>query len=142
MIEVLLKITGAHAYDQAEEDKMEFMTEGKLYHRGETIFLTYDESELTGLSGCKTRLALEPSRVSMTRRGASIGIDTEIHFEEGKRFQGYYDTAFGPVEMEVLTNRLQNNVTPSGGDIDIDYNISLKGLGEGRSRLSINVRPQ
>lgn len=141
MKDVTLTIKGMHIYEDMEDDQMEFVTEGKLYDRNGTIYLTYDESYLTGLDGCKTRLALEKERVRMTRRGKAVGIDTEIHFEKGKRYQGYYDTEFGPVEMEVLTNDLENSVTSEGlGDVHIDYNISLKGLAEGRSRLNINVR--
>jgi len=138
---VVLTITGQHAYDETGDDAMEFVTEGKLYDRNGTIYLTYDESYLTGMPGIRTRLKLEPDKVHMTRRGKPVGIDTEIHFEKGKRYQGYYDTEFGPIEMEVLTNELINNVTmEDGGDVDIDYHISLKGLAEGRSRLKINVR--
>ena len=141
MKEVVLTITGTHAYDETGDDAMEFITEGKLYDRNGTIYLTYDESYLTGLEGCRTRLKLEPDKVRMTSKSRPIGIDTEIHFEKGKRYQGYYDTEFGPIEMEVLTNDLTNTVSfEEGGEVDIDYNISLKGLAEGRSRLKINVR--
>jgi uncharacterized beta-barrel protein YwiB (DUF1934 family) len=76
----------------------------------------------------------------MARHGSAVGIDIEIHFEKGKRYNGFYDTPFGTVEMEVLTNELINTVDPaSGGVVDIDYNISLKGLTEGRSRLKVEV---
>lgn len=141
MKEVVLTITGTHAYDETGEESLEIVTEGKLYDRNGTLYLTYDESYLTGLDGCRTRLKLEPGRVRMTRRGKAIGVDTEMYFEKGKRYEGYYDTAFGPIEMEVLTNELINNVTmEDGGEVDIDYQISLKGLAEGRSKLKINVR--
>lgn len=124
-------------------DQMEFVTEGKLYSRGSAIYLTYDESDLSGLEGCRTRLTLEGDSVKMTRRGSAVGIDTEIHFKKGVRYSGLYDTPYGPVEMEVLTNSLDNSVTrENGGVVDIDYSISLKGVSEGRSRLNIEVSKQ
>jgi uncharacterized beta-barrel protein YwiB (DUF1934 family) len=142
MKNITLKISGYHIYDNdSEENQLELVTEGKLYTRGSTIYLTYDESEFSGMVGCKTRLQLDEYGVRMTRRGSAVGIDTEIHFEKGHRYKGYYDTAYGPVEMEVLTNDLKNTVTKEGsGEVNIDYNISLKGLSEGRSRLSIEVK--
>lgn len=142
MKNITLKISGYHIYDNdSEENQLELVTEGKLYTRGTTIYLTYDESEFSGMVGCKTRLQLDEYGVRMTRRGSAVGIDTEIHFEKGHRYKGYYDTAYGPVEMEVLTNDLRNTVTKEGsGEVDIDYNISLKGLSEGRSRLNIEVK--
>lgn len=140
MKEVRLKITGKHIYENVEEDQLELVTEGKLYQRGENIYLTYDESEFSGMEGCRTRLTLSDNVVRMTRHGSSVGIDTEICFEKGKRYNGFYDTPYGTVEMEVLTNELTNTVSAEeGGVVDIDYNISLKGLSEGRSRLNIEV---
>jgi uncharacterized beta-barrel protein YwiB (DUF1934 family) len=140
MKDVRLKIVGKHIYEDVEEDQLELVTEGKLYQRGGKIYLTYDESEFSGMQGCKTRLTLSDNVVRMARHGSAVGIDTEIHFEKGKRYNGFYDTPFGTVEMEVLTNELINTVDPaSGGVVDIDYNISLKGLTEGRSRLKVEV---
>lgn len=140
MKDVRLKITGKHIYENVEEDQLELVTEGKLYQRGDNIYLTYDESEFSGLQGCRTRLTLSDNVVRMTRHGSAVGIDTEIHFEKGKRYNGFYDTPYGTVEMEVLTNELINTVNAAeGGYVDIDYNISLKGLTEGRSRLNIEV---
>jgi hypothetical protein len=42
--------------------------------------------------------------------------------------------------MEVLTNEIRNDITHVGeGSLDIDYCISLKGLSEGRSKLSAEI---
>ncbi len=140
MEEIILRIVGSSIYDGVEENQVELVTEGKLYKKGDVIYLTYDESEFSGMEGCKTRLVLEGDSVRMTRKGTEVGIDTEIRFKKGMRHSGYYDTPYGPIEMEVLTNDLFNNVTDEeGGSIDIDYHISLKGLSEGRSRLNIQV---
>lgn len=136
-----MKIKGTYLYgEQEEEDQIELVTDGKMYVKGDIIYLTYDESELSGMEGCKTRLKLEKDRVGMTRKGTSVGIDTELQFEKGKRYQGYYDTPYGPVEMEVLTNDLVSDVSADGeGTVTIDYSISLKGLAESRSRLNIEL---
>lgn len=76
----------------------------------------------------------------MKRYGENIGLDTEIEFEKGKRFKGYYDTPFGSVEMEVLTNKVVNKIEKTGkGSLNIDYHISLRGLSEGRSILDIQI---
>lgn len=135
-----MRIVGSSIYDGVEENQVELVTEGKLYKRGGVIYLTYDESEFSGMEGCKTRLILDGDTICMTRKGTDVGINTEIHFQKGQRHSGYYDTPYGPIEMEVLTNELFSDVTgEEGGSIEIDYHISLKGLSEGRSRLNIQV---
>ncbi len=140
MKDIMIRIRGQQASDETGEDFMEFVTEAKLYKRGEAIYLIYEESELSGIPGCKTRLKLKNGEVQMKRFGQGVGSGNEIRFEKGKRYTGLYETPFGAIEMEVLTNKLENTLSEQGdGYIDIDYSISLKGLLEGRNRLNITL---
>jgi uncharacterized beta-barrel protein YwiB (DUF1934 family) len=142
MKDIMLKIVGKQLYGfSEEEDQLEFMTEGKYYEQDDSIYLSYDESEFSGMMGCTTSLKITGNKIQMKRHGNSVPIDTEIEFEKGKRFTGYYDTPFGAVEMEVLTNDVVNNIrkTEAKGTLNIDYHISLRGLTEGRSRLDIEI---
>lgn len=140
MKEIMVKIKGQQISSEAGEDSMEFITEAKLYERGGALYLIYEESEVSGIPGCRTRLKLKGNQVQMKRLGTGVGIGNEIQFEKGKRYTGYYDTPFGAIEMEVLTNKLENTLSAEGGgQLDIDYSISLKGLLEGRNKLNITL---
>ncbi|MDO4546174.1 MAG: DUF1934 domain-containing protein [Bacillota bacterium] len=140
MREIIVKIKGHQMSPEAGEETMEFITEAKLYERGEAIYLIYEESELSGVPGCKTRLKLKGNEVQMKRFGQGAGPGNEIHFEKGKRYTGLYETPYGAIEMEVLTNKIENTLSAEGdGQLDIDYSISLKGLAEGRNRLNITL---
>ena len=140
MKEIMVKIKGQQVSPDIGEDEMEFVTEAKLYERGKSIYLIYEESELSGVPGCKTRLKLNGGQVQMKRFGEGAGIGNEIRFEKGKRYTGLYDTPFGAIEIEVLTNKLENTLSAEGGgQLDIDYSISLKGLIEGRNKLNITL---
>ena len=87
MKEIMIRIKGRQANDETGEDFMEFVTEAKLYKRGEAIYLIYEESELSGVPGCKTRLKLKDGEVQMKRFGAGAGAGSEIRFEKGKRYR-------------------------------------------------------
>lgn len=140
MKNIMMKIIGTQITADLEEDQLEFITEGKLYEKGDALYLIYDESEISGMPGCRTRLKLKNGTIKMKRVGKNVGTDTEIEFEKGKRYTGYYDTPFGAIAMEVLTNHVENSVTAEGtGQLDIDYHISLKGLAEGRNKLNIEL---
>jgi len=140
MKDVLLKITGKQYIEGGDDsDPIEFVTEGRLYEQDGTTFLEYDETELSGMEGCTTRVAASPDRVSMTRSGETIAIDTTMDFEPGKRMKGLYQTDFGPIEMELLTYSIVNTLSLSGGAVSIDYHVSLKGLGDLRNLLEIEV---
>lgn len=141
MKDITLKIVGKQISENAEEEQIEFVTEGKLYERGDSLYFIYEESEFSGMPGCKTSLRIKGDSLRMKRLGAPETTGTAIEFEKGKRYTGLYDTPYGAIEMEVLTNDLRRDLDSEGrGTIDIDYNISLKGLAESRSRLNIEVR--
>jgi uncharacterized beta-barrel protein YwiB (DUF1934 family) len=136
----MLKIIGKQLSDDVEEVQLEFITEGQIYKKNKSFYLEYEESEFSGMPGCKTKLEFIGDEIKMSRFGIGVGLDTEIEFRKGKRYTGYYDTPFGAVEMEVLTNNIENNLSAEGrGSVNIDYHICLKGLTEGRNKLNIEV---
>lgn len=140
MKDIMLKITGKQYSGDDSEDQMEFITEGKLYEKGESKYLIYDESEFSGFPGCKTTLKLTGDCIRMKRIGSGVGYGMEFTFEKGKRFNSKYHTPYGNFDMEVLTNDVVNNLSEEGfGDINIDYQVSLSGMAEGRNKLKIEV---
>ena len=141
MKDIMLKIIGKQITGLGSEEQVEFITEGRYHADENSVMLQYDESDLSGVKGCITSLRITGNKVKMERYGMSIGIDTAIEFEKGRKFKGYYETPFGSVEMEVLTNFVINKIEPENesGYLDIDYNISLKGLSESRSCLKIQI---
>lgn len=140
MKEVMVKISSLQVSKEAGEDEMEFVTEAKLYERNGALYLLYEESEFSGMPGCKTRLRLRDGEVQMKRFGDDAGIGNELKFKKGKRYEGLYDTPFGPIEMEVLTNEVESTITAEGtGQVNIDYEVSLKGLLEGRNKMNITL---
>ena len=140
MKDIMLKIIGKQLSSDAEEVQLEFVTEGQFYEEDKSFYLIYEESAFSGMPGCKTKLELTGDQIKMSRLGKGVDTDTEIAFEKGKRHTGFFETPFGAVEMEVLTNDIVNNLTNDGrGSVKIDYHICLKGLSEGRNRLNIEV---
>lgn len=140
MKDIMLKITGRQYDGDKPLDKMEFVTEGKMFERGGATYLVYDESEFSGFPGCKTSLKLMGERVRMKRIGKDLADGTVMEFESGKRFTSTYETPYGEMDMEILTDRVLNNIDENGtGNIDIDYHVSLEGEVEGRNELSIEV---
>ncbi|MCI6992068.1 MAG: DUF1934 domain-containing protein [Bacillota bacterium] len=140
MKEVMVRIKSMQVSREAGSDEMEFVTEAKLYKRNGALYLLYEESEFSGMPGCRTRLRLRDDEVQMKRFGEGAGIGNELRFKKGSRYTGLYETPFGPIEMEVLTNDVASTISEEGtGQVDIDYEVSLKGLLEGRNRMNITL---
>ena len=140
MKDITLKITGKQSYEDKEEVQMEFVTEGRFYLRGDSVYVIYDESELSGMTGCKTTLKVKDDTVLMRRVGTE-GYRSELYFEKGKRFGSTYETPFGPMGVEVVTGTVNCDMdTENGsGHISIEYNVSLEGLAEGKNQLHIDI---
>ena len=148
MKDIVLKITGKTLSTlpkppdgMVEDDSIEFITEGKLSTRGNITYISYDESPLSGMEGCKTSLTITPKRVKMKRTGENMPGETVMEFEKGKRHEGIYDTPYGTISMEVLADKITGlePVEEGKNRISIEYAISLRGLMESRKSLDIEV---
>ena len=143
MKDIMLKITGKtlSAMPKLPEDKkldntVEFVTTGKMASRGGITRITYDETELSGMEGCKTQITISGEKLKMQRSGKALANDVVMEFEKGKRYEGLYETPFGSIGMEILTNSIKLS---GENKISIDYSMSLKGLVESRNTLDIEV---
>lgn len=137
MKEVTIKIVGKHVHDGTEDEQMELITEAQMYERNNVLYILYEESEFTGMEGIKTRLRITDNSLKLSRTGKP-GLDSEMQFEKGKRFEDRYHTPMGAVAVEMLTNEFVNTLSSDGtGKLSVDYTMNLKGLTEGRSKLEI-----
>ena len=142
MKDIILRIIGnqLHGLEGKSEDGMEFITEGRFIRKGDALYLIYEESELSGTLGYTTSLKVTGDKVRMKRYGDDNGLQTAIEFEKGRKFTGWYETPFGTVAIEVLTNDIDNRLEPDGaGTLGIDCSVSLKGVTESRNLLRFEI---
>jgi uncharacterized beta-barrel protein YwiB (DUF1934 family) len=138
--DITLKITGKQFDGDELQENMEFVTDGKLYNKNDATYLIYDESELSGVPGCKTSLKFKDDMVHMRRLGDKERKGMSMEFEQGKRYKSLYETPYGSIDMEILTNKVDNQLKPDGtGKVFIDYIVSLGGQQEGRNALTIEI---
>ena len=146
MKDITIKIVGKQFDGDEVGNEMVFVSDGKMYHRAGAHYLVYDDSELFGFAGSRTRLKITEDTVRMKRIGGKTesgfdeNLESEMIFQEGKRFQSIYATPYGAIGMEVLTKELKNELSPEGfGKVSLDYVISFQGAGEGRNALDIEI---
>lgn len=127
--------------DNNDTDQMEFISEGKAYKRGNAIYFSYEEGDLSGEEKVLTTVRIsDDGQIRMKRFGRGKTADTVMEFQKGKRFRSLYQTPLGSFEMEILTNKIIHSFQPDlTGSLYIDYDIALRGLFNGRNMLSIEV---
>ncbi|HHX14461.1 MAG TPA: DUF1934 domain-containing protein [Clostridiales bacterium] len=138
----MLKIVGRQVSRNSDEtETIEFITEGKYDEADGVVYLQYEESDLSGMEGCTTHLTIMDDNVRMHRSGDILPLDTVLEFRRGCRSTSLYQTPFGAIEMEVLTNSLVDRISRQwpGGSLNIDYDVSLRGLTESRSQIKIEI---
>ncbi len=135
---VMMKVNSVIRMKGEEDQVMELMTEGKYYEKNGSRYFLYEETEVSGMAGDKTMLKFSEGRVTMHRYGEN---NSELSFEEGKRFETLYNTPYGAFEMEVLASKVFFEVDDEGGgSIELIYELSIKGIGETKTRMQIDSR--
>lgn len=147
MKDIMIKLTGRQIGNDIDDrdGQIEFITEGKAYRKDDATYVVYEEDESSGMEGVMTTLRIDSNgRIRMKRFGRDVMMDTVMEFEKGKRFNSLYQTPYGAVEMEVLTNKIVNRIEPDEltGSLYIDYDVALKGISEGRNMLNIELYDQ
>ena len=135
--DVIISIKGTQKYENADQDVIELVTEGRLEREGGSYTLSYQESELTGLEGTLTTFQIEPERVTLLRVGE---YNSQMVFEEGRRHMAMYNTPYGAMTVGVNTRHLLAELDDQGGDIEIDYAIEIDHAIAGRNILQIKVK--
>ena len=135
--DVIITIKGLQNYDEAGDDSIELVTSGRYYEKNGNYYVSYKESELTGLGETTTTLKIEPNKVTVMRFG---DLETHMVFEAGQKHISYYDMGFGSLTVGVSTKSIDKQFTPSGGRMRIDYAMEINNAVAGESALCMDIR--
>ncbi len=137
--DIVIKIkTVQHDNATNISDVIELTTEAKYTKKNNNHYLVYEESELSGLEDTTTKIKMTSNKVELKRIGKH---DSEMVFENKRRFESLMTTPMGNIPLEILTNRISFNQQdePFKLDLEVEYSISLKGLFQGKNVMKIEV---
>ena len=134
---VLLTIRGEQYCDEVDPDETKLMTDGTREISEEGIFLTYEETELTGMEGTTTTFEVKDKQVILTRSGT---VNSQMIFEEGRQHTSLYETPFGELPVDIQTSMLRHNLSQRGGLMEIKYSIAVAHTVTGRNCFKIQAK--
>ena len=67
--DALLSIRSTQRFEGCDEEKIDLITQARFYKRGGKFYISYEESELTGLLGTRTTVKIDGDTVTMMRTG-------------------------------------------------------------------------
>jgi len=136
--DVIISIYGLQEAGDADQSNITLVTQGKLLRRGGRYFVSYEESELTGLSGTRTTLSIDDQTVVVNRSGL---YPSRMIFEKGKRHTSLYHTEFGDLIVGLSTEHIRHDIGDDGGSLDVRYAVEIDHSLAGTNHLKVDVRP-
>lgn len=136
--DVIITIASKQKFEGCEPDCIDLVTTGRLYRRSGKYFISYDESELTGMEGTRTTLKLEDQKVTMTRTGTH---PNQMLFAKNQRHVGLYQTEVGDMAISTHTSSIVNTIDETGGSLAIEYTVEIDSSVAGRHQFKMDVAP-
>lgn len=136
---VIISVEGTQRFIGEESQTVQVVTEGTMKREGDTVYLSYEESEVTGMEGTTTTFTVKGERVELERTGA---VQSKMVFEKGKKDISLYNVGFGALTIGVKARRLKNELGPNGGHLEISYGIEIGEEVKGLNSFIIDVRQQ
>ena len=133
---VLVRIRSEQQYEEEAPDISEFMTVGTMEERETGFAISYEESELTGLSGTTTTFLMEKDRIVLKREGA---LQSEMIFAINQEHRSLYDMGMGALLITVRTMALVQAIDSSGGFADVIYDVIIEDSVMGQVRYHMDI---
>jgi len=134
---VIISVKGSQVSNDHEPSVLELITEGEYYKEGETYYITYKESEVTGMNGTTTTLKVDNGTVTLMRCGT---VNSQFIFQQGQKHLSYYDTNYGSFVIGIYTNQVNINVDDNGGEIRVDYQLEIDNNKTGNNDFHMLIR--
>lgn len=140
MHKVIVTVVGTQTDAAGEQSRIEFVTVGSRQEKNGISYITYRESEISGLEGTTTLLKLYPDYISVVRMGA---VEHKQEYRLGQPCPSLYITPYGSMEMSVLTRRLERVDEADGGQsITAGYDLTIDGQWQSYNTLAVNIREE
>jgi uncharacterized beta-barrel protein YwiB (DUF1934 family) len=121
------------------EDSIEVVTPGEFYKKEDLYYAIYEETEISGMEGTTTTLKISKDKLSLIRKGST---SAKMDFDRNSKNLSMYDTPYGTLELRIETKELDIEIDEDGGNIFVNYNMSLSGQTPYNTILKINIKAQ
>jgi uncharacterized beta-barrel protein YwiB (DUF1934 family) len=139
MRNVVVKVVGTQTDGYGEESCIELVAVGTAHVKDGVHYISYRESELSGMEGTTTLLKVFSDHLSLIRMGA---VEQKQEFYLGKNSYSTYVTPFGNMKMSVFTKRLDIQPGSYPGAINVAYELEINGEWQSSNTLSVSIREE
>ena len=135
--DVIISIRGLQTAEGETGDPITLVTTGRYYRKNDCYYISYEETELTGMAGVTTTFRVEPGKVTLDRKGA---LKSQMIFQENVVHESLYQMPFGALMLSVKATSVFFDIVPDGGVIDLSYNIEIENTQAGVIDYHLDIR--
>jgi len=136
MKEIMLRVESVQRDEAGEPETVALTTPGKFGMRGAVPFLSYEETELTGMAGTRTTLFLHKDFIALVRTGRFL---QRQEFRAGEETHSEFRTPLGLLDVTVRTERIENTISGGAWQLRVLYDVEVKNLFCHKNELDIEV---
>jgi len=119
---VIVSLVGMQINEEMEPDVMELITEGTYIKKGDAHYISYQESETTGMEGTTTTIKASGGVLTLRRCGA---VNSQFIFQRGKQHLSHYDTDFGVFTVDITARNVEIEIGEHSGNIRVGYEMAV-----------------
>ena len=137
--QVRVFLTGRQVDAAGEESRIALSVKGRRFLRGESRYVSYDDTELIEGEMIPTVLRVGTSEVMLRRSGV---VRHTQRFAAGQERPSSYRTPYGTLALTTVTRRLRARVLPDGTEeVYIFYTLYVDGVRQSDNMLEIRIEP-
>lgn len=122
--------------NKSDDEPIEVIYFGALEEKENSAYVSYKESELTGMEGVNTELFLKGDHLEIVRTGK---VESKMVFRENVKNDFLYVMDFGILNMTLETDKLRIVRTHEGYNILIRYNLEIVGNPVEKTEMNITI---
>ena len=134
---VIINVKGTQSDYSNDTNTLELITEGKYYQKGSNYYITYKESEVTGMLGTTTTLKVGEGVVTLMRFGK---VNNQFVFQKGQKHISSYETEYGVFTVGVYAENVDIDINDAGGEISVGYQIEIDSRSAGKNTFYMHIR--
>ena len=136
--QVLVSVMGWTREDESQPESVRLLTTGTLSGAKENWRIDYTETQPDN-DAHNVTLTLNQGTVTMQRLGP---FSTSMVFQQGRRFEGSYQTPYGALAMGVYPTHVKYRVDDEAtGEVNLTYQLDLQGQFAAVHELRIKFCP-
>ncbi len=135
--DVMIEISGLYTQDN-DTDSVDLVTDGTYAKDHEKYIISYEESEVTGMAGCRIKMTVDGEQSVAIARSAPA--ESELVVERGVRHVCHYNTGMGFMSIGISGSRISSTLDDCGGKLEFSYSLDINTALASENTVTVTVR--